>query len=455
MNQLMVAIIAAFFSVAAHSEVITVSPGDTIQTAIDHAKPGDTVRVLPGVYTQTVYIDKDNLRLTGAMDHGRWAVLDGEGVRNDGVLVASHGVTIEWLHIMRFRGNGIMMQGGNNFTIVNNWVEGPSFYGIFPQYGKNGLVAHNVISGVADAGIYMGMCENVDILDNDSSGNLSGIEVENSTDMLVEGNYAHGNTMGVQVSLVKGLPIKQGERTVVRNNYLVENNKSPPSDSPLLADAPEGVGLLIKGTHAARIENNIFTKNVSSAILVTDATEGFPDPKADPYADRHEILRNVFIDNGREPQGAVKHLLAQIKLTAGPDLLVAGRGHGNCLLDKASVSSLGSDSWEDCQSGATTADVKTVRLAEPVPSVHFTLQQRGRLTYLAVCTGCHSFNNRLIGPPMVAARALYIGKPQALADWMAHPVKRRADYPEMPAQSYIPPEVRLEIARYILGNPEQ
>jgi hypothetical protein len=56
---------------------------------------------------------------------------------------------------------------------------------------------------------------------------------------------------------------------------------------------------------------------------------------------------------------------------------------------------------------------------------------------------------------MVAARALYIGKPQALADWMAHPVKRRADYPEMPAQSYIPADVRLEVARYILGNPEQ
>jgi hypothetical protein len=42
------------------------------------------------------------------------------------------------------------------------------------------------------------------------------------------------------------------------------------------------------------------------------------------------------------------------------------------------------------------------------------LKQRGKLTYLTVCTGCHSYNNRLIGPPMVAARALYIGKPQAL-----------------------------------------
>ena len=58
-------------------------------------------------------------------------------------------------------------------------------------------------------------------------------------------------------------------------------------------------------------------------------------------------------------------------------------------------------------------------------------------------------------PPMVAARALYIGRPQALADWMAHPVKRRPDYPEMPPQNYLPADVRLEIAKYILDNPDQ
>ncbi len=462
MNRLLIAMVAPLVamvtspvSMSAHGEVLTVSPGEIIQNVVDRAKPGDTVRILPGLYKQTVYIDKDNLHLTGVIDHDQWAVLDGEGVLSDGVLVASHGVIVERLHIKRFRGNGIMMQGGNNFTIINNWVEGPAFYGIFPQYGKNGLVAYNIISGVTDAGIYLGMCENVDVLYNDSSGNASGIEVENSLNMLVEGNYAHDNTMGIQVSLVKGLPIKRGEHTVIRNNFLVENNKVPPPDSPLESDAPEGLGVLIHGTDSTRIEDNIFKNNVSAAILVTDATSGFPDPKADPYADQHEVLRNAFIDNGHQPRGVVQHLLAQLKLTNSPDLLVAGRGHENCVSEKAAISSLGADGWQECAIGSTTADVKTMRLAEPVPTTHLTLEQRGRLTYLAVCTGCHSYNNRLIGPPMVAARALYIGKPQALADWMAHPVKRRSDYPEMPPQKYIPPDVRLEIARYILGNPEQ
>jgi len=71
-----------------------------------------------------------------------------------------------------------------------------------------------------------------------------------------------------------------------------------------------------------------------------------------------------------------------------------------------------------------------------------------------VCTGCHSFSTRISGPPMVAARAPYMGNPQKLADWIANPTKRRADYPAMPPQSYLPADVRLEVSKYVLGINE-
>jgi parallel beta-helix repeat protein len=456
MRQLCLYVILGFAVVGvASAATYTVSPGEEIQPAVDRAQPGDTVRVLPGQYKQTVYIDKDNIRLSGVVQDDKWPVIDGEGVRHDGVIVASHGVTVEGLHIKRFRGNGIMMQGGNNYTIAHNWVEGPSFYGIFPQYGKNGLVTHNVVSGVADAAIYMGMGQNSEVLYNDVSDSMTGVEVENGLDMLVEGNYSHGNSAGILISLVKGLPIKSGQHTYVRNNYLVSNNKPPPADSPLLSGFPEGLGIVIDGTDSSFVEGNVFRDNNSGGVIVLDVANGFPDPKADPYVNGHQILTNVFVDNGQKPQGMVLHLMTQLNRTAGADLLVVGRGRDNCVLGKESISTLGAESWKECPAGTTTATMKTVRLAAPVPTQRFTLEQQGRLTYLAVCTGCHSFNNRMVGPPMVAARALYIGKPQALADWMAHPVKRRSDYPEMPPQGYIPADVRLEVAKYILGNPDQ
>jgi cytochrome c551/c552 len=37
----------------------------------------------------------------------------------------------------------------------------------------------------------------------------------------------------------------------------------------------------------------------------------------------------------------------------------------------------------------------------------YTPQQKGRLTYLAVCTGCHTYDSKLIGPPIVVVKALY------------------------------------------------
>jgi hypothetical protein len=55
---------------------------------------------------------------------------------------------------------------------------------------------------------------------------------------------------------------------------------------------------------------------------------------------------------------------------------------------------------------------------------------------------------------MLAIKALYAGKPAALADWIATPTRRRQDYPEMPPQAYLPEQVRLAVANYILGELE-
>ena len=71
-----------------------------------------------------------------------------------------------------------MGQAGNNFVIRNNWIIDTGVYGIFPQFGKNGLIEHNVLSVIADAAIYVGMCDNVDVLHNETFDSVAGIEIE-------------------------------------------------------------------------------------------------------------------------------------------------------------------------------------------------------------------------------------------------------------------------------------
>jgi len=104
----------------ANNVEVTVNAGESIQAAVTAAKPGTTIRIMPGTYTETVYIDKDNIRLIGVIEQGKRATLDGLGKLNDAILYSGNNVVIENLRITRYKGNGIMGQAGNNFEIRNN-----------------------------------------------------------------------------------------------------------------------------------------------------------------------------------------------------------------------------------------------------------------------------------------------------------------------------------------------
>lgn len=145
-------------------ELIVVKDGESIQDAVKAASPGAVIKVMPGTYKETVYIDKDNITLSGVIEQGRYPVLEGEGMRNDAVLYSGNGVTVENLYITHYKGNGVMGQAGNNYIIRNNIVVDTGVYGIFPQLGKNGIVSHNILSGIEDAAIYVGMSDNVDVV---------------------------------------------------------------------------------------------------------------------------------------------------------------------------------------------------------------------------------------------------------------------------------------------------
>jgi len=442
--------------VAAASER-TVTEGHSIQEVVNAAAAGDLIKVMPGLYHETVYVDKDHVYLMGVIQEGRWPVLDGEDVLNDGILIAGHGVTVEHFHVKRYRGNGIMGQGGNNFRFLSNWVEGgkESVYGIFPQFGKNGLVAWNIVSGVQDAAIYVGMCEHVDVTANDTSESVIGIESENSHHVLIEGNYVHGNSTGITLTLIPGLPVKTASDTIVRNNFIVNNNspsRAPPGS--IAADVPTGTGILVFAADAGTFEGNVIRGHDNVGILFADQSliPAPPDPKEDPLPDNNRVLDNVFIENGNQPGGIIGDLLTAAGRSKGVDLMSTGKGRNNCILGPGALSRVGVDSWTPCAPGATSSLVRTEQLSQPVRSQTFTLAQKGRLTYVAVCTGCHSYSTRVIGPPMLTIQALYKGREHDLARWIAAPTRKRPDYPEMPPQNYLPEDVRLAVANYILND---
>ncbi|MEH6583103.1 MAG: parallel beta-helix domain-containing protein [Halioglobus sp.] len=446
---------------ATTAKVIAVRDGESIQDGVREASPGDTVLVYPGLYKETVYIDKNNITIRGVVEAGKWPVMDGEDILNDGILVAGHGVTVDRFVIRRFKGNGIMTQGANNYKIINNIIEGDSVYGIFPQFSNNGLVADNVIWNVHDAAIYLGMCQNADVVRNDTFGSVMGIEIENSTNILVENNTVHDNSSGIQVTLLQGLPVKTANNTIVRRNFISDNNvpNFAPAGSAAAA-TPAGTGVVVFAADSTTIEGNIITGNDSAAIIMIDhdSSPNVRDPEMDPTPDDTKIYDNVYWNNANKPIGAVKDFLDSAKLTEAAEIMLVTQSKGGCIANRSSVRELGTQDFDDCPVGATSLDVTTMQLAEPVPENNEQTQLNGEFAYQAICAGCHIYDGRMVGPPMRVIQAIYRGRPEAMAEWIANPTRKREDYPEMPPQNYLSEEDRLEVANYILnvlGKPRK
>ena len=439
------------------NNIIEVKDGESIQDAVGEAQPGDLIRVYPGRYHETVYIDKDNISVQGVIIQGDWPTLDGnlngEKELNDAFLYSGSNIVIENFKIMNYKGNGIMGQAGNNFLIRNNWVVDAGVYGIFPEFGTNGLIEHNVLSGIEDAAIYVGMCDNIDVRHNEVYESVAGIEIENSRHCLVESNYCHDNTGGILAFITPGLPIKTCYDVIIRDNFVINNNHPNfGKEGSIVGLLPPGSGIVIMAADEVVVENNIITGNDNTGISITDLSFGAQlskDPDSEPNPDRLVLLDNIMYNNGNNPVAEVKVLMASQLSKVGPDILAYGGGTGSCIRNKDAYRTFGLDDYTTCEL-SNTDDVISYLLDEPVAPRVIEKDEKGKLAYYGVCSGCHAYDVRMIGPPTQVIQALYANNPQGIADYIAAPIHKREDYPEMPPQNYLSEETRLAVAEFML-----
>ena len=434
-----------------------INPGDSIQAAVELAVPGDTIQVMPGTYSETVYIDKDDIHLLGVIVEGERATLDGLKTLNDAILFSGNSIIIENFKIIDYKGNGIMSQAGNNFEIRNNLIIDTGIYGIFPQLGKNGLIEHNVVSGIADAAIYVGMSDNIHVAYNEVFDSVAGIEIENSRHAIVEHNHTHHNTGGILAFITPGLPVKDTYDVIIRNNFIMDNN-TPNFGAPgsTVAGIPAGTGILIMAADDVVVEGNIISNHKTAGILITDhgnADDLTLDPESDPNADGAMILDNVMLNNGYDTIDAVRAFALTELHTGDIDIFQIGPTEGSCINNRHRYKTVGVSDFTDCDF-TNTDDIETYLLAGGAEPRVILPSERGEIAYLGVCTGCHAYAGRLIGPSVQEIQALYADRPEALVDYINSPIPMRADYPEMPAQNYLGAETQLAVANYILqvGN---
>jgi len=295
-------------------QTISVKAGETIQAAVDRARPGDVIEVAPGVYKEEVKVDLDNITIRGvsATTAGITTrpVLDGEKKLSDGVLATGSNFVLENFDLQHYVANGVVAQHARNVTFRNLKIDDTGLYGVYPVSCTGVRIEGCVATGIADAALYVGQSRDIVVKDSEAHDNVTGIEIENSVNAVVENNYVHDNTGGILVFILPNNPSKVGHNCIVRNNRVINNDHvNFANPNSIVANVPPGTGIMVMAADNNEVTGNEIRGNDCYGVAVFSLEVAFEKGTAfdvGPIPENNWIHDNTYSDNGRNPAGALK-----------------------------------------------------------------------------------------------------------------------------------------------------
>ncbi|MFQ5647455.1 MAG: right-handed parallel beta-helix repeat-containing protein [bacterium] len=269
----------AFLS--ARNKAAQVRAGNSIQEAIDRAKPGTTILVFPGIYYGGIVL-KPGITVKSEAGAEK-TVIDGQGVDRPIVVMADDSVLEGFTVAGRGDGGREDKMGIHALECINvsalvknNIVKGNQSTGIVAKGRKaHPLIIGNIVRKNEGAGIGNEEGSSATLANNDISENFfSGIGIQKGAKPWVTGNRSHFNLrsgMGINgqgtaplvednrffSNVFSGMGVQMEASPTIKNNYLLHNNRA-------------GIGVS-KGGRPVILGNHI-TGNVLSGIGIIDAS---------------------------------------------------------------------------------------------------------------------------------------------------------------------------------------
>ncbi|MEM7582671.1 MAG: parallel beta-helix domain-containing protein [Acidobacteriota bacterium] len=288
---------------------LIVEPGERIQDAIDAAELGDTVVVKPGTYHETLTLDLSGITLAGEVEGGQRPVLDGKNELSDGIIGTGSDLEISGFEIRDFTANGIMINLGANLVFRDLHLDNTGLYGLYPVEVVGVVIEDSSVTGARDAGFYVGQSKDIVVRRNRAFGNVTGIEIENSVNALVEDNDVTDNAGGILVFALPNVPSKVSSGCRVVGNRVIQNNHVNFADPhSIVAGVPSGTGIMILAGDDVEVTGNEIRGNNSFGVAVVGLDSQFGAGSTydvDPNPERCWIHGNTMADNGKAPDEIV------------------------------------------------------------------------------------------------------------------------------------------------------
>lgn len=283
-----------------------VRPGESIQAALDAARPGDTIQVKAGTYREFLVIDKDRIRLIGhnvvlrpAEDPASNACSFPGSSPLAGVCIFANRVTLRGFSLRGFPTWGAYVTG-HGTRIEHNELAG-SFVGLVVQGSSSTTVRHNRAHDNESAGILFVESDDASatVAHNELYRNGVGLAILESSHGVVRSNNVSGNCAGIV--LINGedsesRPVSDWRFAV---NAVHANNRRCPGDPDAGSPPFSGLGIAVIGADHVVLRRNTVQHNVPAGpsavsggvVVASSADTGGSDPH------HVTVTRNLVTDN--------------------------------------------------------------------------------------------------------------------------------------------------------------
>jgi parallel beta-helix repeat protein len=328
---------------------VATGPG-ALQDAVDAAAPGDKLLIGSGDYEEEVVVATNNLQLVGcggATDERPTITPPALPVTNRGIFSANtDGVLYQSLEPNGWASDGIFITGAAGVTLRDIIADGEiaSTYSVFPVESTDVVVEASEVTGVIDAGIYVGQAIGCTVRYNYVYGNIAGMEIENSDGCDVYGNLAKGNNAGILVFELTAPALQLSQNHNISHNVTTANNFDGVIVAPgIIGLVPSGTGFLVISTDTSDFHHNVASENGSFGLafldqLIVNALAApdpapFNPPSLNQKAENNTIRENQLVTNGTAPDTTPPNetpLFADLVFFLGEDT-----NHNNCFTNNS------------------------------------------------------------------------------------------------------------------------